>query len=276
VPHQGIISVTPDESRGLAYLSTCSDERPDSTHFVVLDLFKETYVDLMDCRHMYAFIAVDYKGRAYHPILGGDIARYDPETHKLERLKQTIDGRPPSPDSHLADEGAHPINWDISPDRKTLYAQPMSGNILYAYDLAAATDTLPGRSLGPALAGGTNTDCRALCVGPRGTVWCSVTAIPAPSAESELHIVRFRPGTDSTPVDLGRVFVSNPEFTAFKDADGKPLPFHGGFRTLTNGKMVTRHMSLGICEGRDGSLYLLEIQPYTVLKIAPSVLTQRQ
>jgi hypothetical protein len=28
VPHQGIISVAPDESRGLAYVSTCSDERP--------------------------------------------------------------------------------------------------------------------------------------------------------------------------------------------------------------------------------------------------------
>ncbi len=27
VPHHGIISITPDESRGVAYISTCSDER---------------------------------------------------------------------------------------------------------------------------------------------------------------------------------------------------------------------------------------------------------
>ena len=39
VPHQGIISVTPDESRGVAYISTCSDERPvESAHFLILDL----------------------------------------------------------------------------------------------------------------------------------------------------------------------------------------------------------------------------------------------
>src|SRR5207244_4087279 len=38
VSHQGIISVTPDESRGVAYISTCADTRPDGTHFMVLDL----------------------------------------------------------------------------------------------------------------------------------------------------------------------------------------------------------------------------------------------
>ncbi|HND51807.1 MAG TPA: hypothetical protein PLV92_05400, partial [Pirellulaceae bacterium] len=55
VPHQGIISIIADESRGLAYLSTCSDERPiESTHFVVLDLKTGQYRDLLDCRHMYA------------------------------------------------------------------------------------------------------------------------------------------------------------------------------------------------------------------------------
>ena len=39
VPHQGIISITPDEARGIAYISTCSDERPvESAHFLILDL----------------------------------------------------------------------------------------------------------------------------------------------------------------------------------------------------------------------------------------------
>ena len=51
---------------------------------------------------MYAFIVVDHLGRAYHPILGGDIARYDPRTDKLTRLKQTIDGQPPTAESLLA------------------------------------------------------------------------------------------------------------------------------------------------------------------------------
>ena len=61
---------------------------------MILDLKTGKYRDLLDCQHMYAFIVVDHLGRAYHPILGGDIARYDPKTDKLERLKQTIDGKP--------------------------------------------------------------------------------------------------------------------------------------------------------------------------------------
>ena len=32
VPHHGIISVMPDEERGIAYISTCSDDRPVETH----------------------------------------------------------------------------------------------------------------------------------------------------------------------------------------------------------------------------------------------------
>src|SRR5262249_24817535 len=95
VPHHGINSITPDESRGVAYISTCSDHRPgpgENSIFLILDLKTGKYRELMDTEHYYGFIVVDDKGRAYHPILGGDIARYDPATDKLERLKQTIDG----------------------------------------------------------------------------------------------------------------------------------------------------------------------------------------
>src|SRR5262249_991791 len=110
MPHQGIISVTPDESRHIAYVSTCSDDRPvDSSPFLILDLENGRYRDLMDCKHMYAFIVVDHLGRAYHPILGGEIARYDPRTATLTRLKQTIDGRRPAPESLLAHHESHPI-----------------------------------------------------------------------------------------------------------------------------------------------------------------------
>src|SRR5262249_28014556 len=104
IKHQGIISITPDESRDVAYISTCSDGHPaESSHFMILDLKTGKYRDLMDCNHIFAFIVVDHLGRAYHPIRGGDIARYDPKTDKVERLKQTIDGKAPTKESHLAD-----------------------------------------------------------------------------------------------------------------------------------------------------------------------------
>ena len=62
----------------------------------------------MDTEHSYGFIVVDYLGRAYHPILGGDIARYDPHSDKLERLRQTIPELPWLSRKRIQDE------WGVS------------------------------------------------------------------------------------------------------------------------------------------------------------------
>src|SRR5262249_54744914 len=153
--------------------STCSDGRPgpgENSHFLVLDLKKGTYRKLIDTKHVYGFIVLDHLGRAYHPMLGGDVVRYDPKADKIERLKQTIDSKAPTKESHLADAKSHPINWDVSPDGKALYSLPMSTNRLYAYDLTQKGNTLAGRSLGELVPGAKNTDCRAMCAGPKGTV----------------------------------------------------------------------------------------------------------
>lgn len=267
VPHHGINSITPDESRGVAYISTCADHRPgpgENAIFLVLDLNTGKYRELMDTEHYYGFIVVDHLGRAYHPILGGDIARYDPRTEKLERLKQTIDGKPPTEATRLALKKPDPINWDISPDGKTLYAQPMSGNSLFAYDLTSEGNTLPGRSLGTLIPDAKNTDCRALCVGPTGTAWCAVTE--QVDGVRLLHLVRYRPG-DKAPRDLGAVAVRNPAFTDFTGKDGKALPFHGGFTKLKNGKTVTRYVILGVCESKDGNVNILALHPYSLLQV---------
>jgi sugar lactone lactonase YvrE len=266
VPHQGISSITPDESRGVAYISTCADTRPDGSHFLILDLKTGKYRDLMDCRHMYAFIVVDHLGRAYHPILGGEIARYDPKTDKLERLKQTIDGQPPTKESLLALPESHPINWDISPDGKTLYCLAMSNNQLYAYDLTATGDTLPGRSLGVLIPGAKSTDCRAMCVGPTGEVWAAVTE-PAHKIQLQ-HLVRYRPG-DKAPQDLGPVAIQNPDYTSFTDKDGKPLPHHAGLHKMPDGTTTTKYVILGVCQGRDGRVYSLALSPLTLLQVQP-------
>jgi sugar lactone lactonase YvrE len=263
VPHQGIISVTPDESRNIAYVSTCTDDRPiDSSHFLILDLESGRYRDLMDCKHMYAFIVVDHLGRAYHPILGGEIARYDPRVGTLERLRQTIDGRPPTPESLLAHPESHPINWDIAPDRKTLYAVAMSGNQMYSYDLTAQGKILPGRRLGPLVAGAEATDCRALCVGPDGTVWAGVAAT-FPKSGQLLHVVRYRPG-DAAPTDLGPIALGNPDYTTFTDTAGKEKPHHHGVYRLEDGTLVPRYVIMGICAGSDGTVYVTMLYPFTV------------
>lgn len=262
IKHQGIISVTPDESRGIAYVSTCSDERPiESAHFMVLDLKTGTYRDLIDCRHMYAFIVLDNKGRAYHPMLGGDVVRYDPDKKKLVRINQTIDGKTPSDESLLANENTHPINWDVTPDRKTLYAIAMSGNQLYRYDLTATDKLLRGQSLGKLLPQAAKTDCRAMCVGPTGTVWAAVLEMG-----KRLHLVSYREG-DKAPRDHGELFVTNPDYTTFRDSAGKPNRWHHGMKKLPDGRMVPMY-HMGVCESRDGHVYLTVIYPYTLLKVS--------
>jgi hypothetical protein len=267
VPHQGIISFVADEARGLGYVSTCSDERPvESSHFLVLDLERGTYTDLLDTRHMYAFIVLDHLGRAYHPVQGGRIARYDPQRKQVELLRQEIDGQPPAPQSRLADPDTHPLNWDVSPDGKTLYCVPMSTNQLYAYDLTGSGEVLRGRSLGPLLPQAQATDCRALCVGPRGDVWAAVTQrkydIDLP------HLVHYRPGMDA-PRDLGPIAIRNPDYTQFTDASGKPLPWHHGIARLSDGTVTTRFVLMGVCQDLQGAVNILAIGPYTLLRLDP-------
>ncbi len=266
IKHQGIISVTPDEARGVAYVSTCSDERPvESAHFMILDLETGKYRDLLDTRHMYAFIVVDHVGRAYHPVLGGEIARYDPQTDKLTRLKQTIDGKPPTDDSLLAHPKSHPINWDMSPDRKTLYSVAMSGNQLFAYDLSAKGDTLVGRSLGNLIPTAESTDCRAMCVGPDGTVWAGVAAKFAGRGQF-LHLVSYRPGAKA-PTDHGPIAIGNPDYTKRTGEDGKALPYHHGIYNLKDGTLLPRYTIMGICAGADGTVYVTTLYPFTLQAI---------
>ena len=263
VKHQGIISVTPDESRGVAYVSTCSDERPiESTHFMVLDLKSGAYRDLLDCRHMYAFIVVDHKGRAYHPILGGQIARYDPDEDKLDRLTQTIDGVPPTAESMLADPKSHPINWEVSPDRRTLYSVAMSGNQLYSYDLTGNGKMIAGRRLGKLVETAEKTDCRALCVAPDGTVWAGVAAT-FPKRGQFLHVVSYRPG-DKAPVDHGPIAIGNPDYTKFTDDAGKALSYHHGVYRLKDETLLPRYVVMGICAASDGTVYVTTLCPFTV------------
>jgi hypothetical protein len=299
VPHEGINSITPDESRGVAYISTCSDGRPgpgESSHFLILDLKTGKYRNLIDTKHVYGFIVVDYLHRAYHPMLGGGIVRYDPKTDTLEHLKQTIDGKPPTKASNLANSevqvsvqkqassggsgplyhtqvtypAGHPINWDISPDGKTLYSQPMSTNQLYTYDLTQTGTTLNGKSLGEVVPGAKNIDCRAMCVGPKGTVW-SASTVNHPGIGYLPHLTSYKPG-DKAPRCHGIVSVSNPNFTTFTGKDDKPLPFHGGFVKLPSGVTTTRYVILGVCAARDGNVYLMALHPLSILQVAPSQL----
>ena len=80
----------------------------------------------------------------------------------------------------------------------------------------------------------------------------------APEGISLLHLVSHRPG-DAAPTDHGPVAIRNPDYTAFTDDQGKPLPFHGGLATMADGAVTTRHVILGVCEGLDKHVYILAL-----------------
>ncbi|MCI0639097.1 MAG: SMP-30/gluconolactonase/LRE family protein, partial [Gemmataceae bacterium] len=186
--HHGVISVTPDEKRGKIYVSTCDDGRPiESSHFMVYDMKTKEYRDLGETQHSYAFIVVDHKGRAYHPIRGGQVLRFDPDADKLEKLDVTVDGQP-APKA-ITKDGAI-LNWDWSPDKKTLWCVEMSTNELFSFDLTATGTSIPGKKHGPLLAKAKSTDCRAMCVGTSGKVWAAVTEQGLPGGQM-LHLVSY-------------------------------------------------------------------------------------
>jgi len=206
---------------------------------------------------------LDHKGRAYHPVRGGAVARWDPESRKLDRLPVTIDGK--APPAAFTKDGAI-LNWETSPDRKALYAVEMSTNGLYRFDLTAAGKTIPGTRLGdllPESAGKPRrTDCRAMCVGPDGAVWAAVTE-HAPGVLPQLHLVGYRPGAKA-PRDHGPVGIANPDFTTLTDARGKPKPWH--HTLVKKDGVLTPWVPMGVCAVADGSVYVTTIAPFTLLR----------
>ncbi len=261
--HHGVISVTPDEARGKIYVSTCDDGRPiESSHFMVYDLQTKTFKDLGETEHSYAFIVVDHQGRAYHPLRGGKVARYDPATDKVDKLDVTVDGQ--TAPKEITKDGAI-LNWDWSPDHKTLYTVEMSTNEVYSFDLTAKEAAIPGKSHGKLLPKAKRTDCRAMCVGPSGKMWAAVTEHGQPGGPM-LHLVSYTPGTKAPRVH-GKVAIANTNYTPFTDANGKPLPWHQAIRKEKDGTW-TPWVPMGVCEARDGSgVYVLTIAPFTLTKI---------
>src|SRR5262249_43157761 len=132
----------------------------------------------------------------------------------------------------------------------------------------ATGDTLPGRDLGLLVPTATDTDCRAMCAGPGGRVWASVTCSSAWGINLH-HIVSYTPG-DKAPKDHGPVSLKNPDYTPFTDGAGKPLPSHPGVFKTPDGTSTSKYVTLGVCQTKAGGVYVLMLSPYTVLEIAPA------
>ena len=148
------------------------------------------------------------------------------------------------------------IIWEISPDRKTLYAVAMSHNGLFSYDLIDSNHKLKGKSIGPLVKGAEKTDCRAMCVAPNGVVWAGVMAT-LPGQPELPRLVSFTPG-DAEPIDHGPIAIGNPKYS----------DFHGshqhGVHEPYGEQLVPRFVIMGICPASDETVYLTTLNPFTL------------
>ena len=104
-----------------------------------------------------------------------------------------------------------------------------------------------------------------MCVGPDGRVRAAVSETSAPQG-SLLHLVGYREG-DKAPRDHGPVGIANPDFTKLTTEDGKPKPLHHTIRKEKDGTL-TPWVPMGVCGAADGSVYLMTIAPFTLLRVA--------
>ena len=85
-----------------------------------------------------------------------------------------------------------------------------------------------------------------------------------------LNLVSFTPGSKS-PRDHGPIGVANPGFTRFTDDAGKPLPWHHTMVKRKDGTLAP-WQPMGVCEGQDGSVYVMTIAPFTLIRFSPEKL----
>ena len=149
--HHGIISVTPDEERGVAYISTCSDDgRPiEHSHFMVLDLKTRKYRDLGDMRAHLRLHRPRPPGPGLSPGARRHIVRYDPETDKLERLERDH-RRQAAAARRSRKDGAHPQLGHRRRTARRCGAVEMTTNALYSFDLTGEGGDDPRQARRPA------------------------------------------------------------------------------------------------------------------------------
>ncbi len=179
----------------------------------------------------------------------------------------TVDGRPAP--KEIAKDGAI-LNWDASPDGKTLWCVEMSTNQLFSFDLTPSGATIPGKRHGALLPHAKATDCRALAVAPKsGKVWMALTEQQRPGG-AMTHLVSYTPG-EAAPRDHGQVGIANPNYITLTDANGKLKPWHHTLRKEKDGTL-TPWQPLGIAAAADGSVYVETLAPLTIIRFTPEQL----
>ena len=264
---EGVIDVTPDETRGLIYVITCEHQ-----HWMLYDTkhpekgFRDLGPILRDQRNT----LIDRQGRATAITKDYEIARYDPASDKVTVDKLLVEGKPFA--EVVGPKAIHP-DWRLAADGKTAYLQLLNDLRLFEVDLGeGAGKPVVARSLGNRIEG-KNPDSRgSLAIASDGRVYSTVRIDNATGFGGGYlhHVVRYDPKAKNI-ADLGVITVKNPDFFDFKgvqakNPDGSLRPRHG-YHTLPDGTLTPLHVIMATIVAKDGTIYATTIYPFTLLKI---------
>ena len=271
-PGQGVGDVVADEARNALYVVTCEDE-----YWMKSDLAGKNFRWLGPQMFEYASTLIDARGRANSITTDYRLARYDPTNNKLTIQDVMVDGKKLDAPEYKDRTGWIP-SWAMTPDGKTAYLMRMSHPELYKLDLSGEMDkpmeaTMVGRMLNR-----DETDCRSgVSIGPDGKVYVAIARRndTGYGAGYQLnHLTRYDP-TAKKVDDLGVMVVENKGFFDFSPgADGQPKPFANGYQTLPDGTLTAQYQHLGSITASDGTVYVLILSPYTLLRISPAKIAQ--
>ena len=256
-PTEGIIDVTADEARGLIYIVTC-----ESQHWMLYSMKDKTFRELGPMLASYATTLLDAKGRAHVITKDFQLATYDPATDKVQ-VRPIYLGK-----EKWQSKTGYPIPiWTLAADGRTAYLILLSDPTLLRFDLLETGEDVKPADLGKMIEGKGPDSRSGLTIAPDGRIYALVSIHNETGfgGGSLHHLVRYDPKT-RTHEDLGVPALKNPDFFAWKGADGKPLPWSHGYQSLPDGTQTPLY-NQALIVTKDNTLYATFLYPFTLFRI---------
>ena len=260
----GVGDVTADESRGLLYV-VAERVKPDQPmRWLLGELKARKYRELGPQPTPYATTLIDKQGRA-NTLTDGDLrlAQYDPATGQVTLRDIELNGK-----KYVPPQKPPIPTWKLAADGRTAFMILISDATLIEIDLLSEGATVKAKSHGPMI-GGKGHDCRCgLDIGPDGRVYAVIRVNNDTKFGTGFlhHLVRFDPKAGKTQ-DLGVLAVKNPDFFPFGGTGGKAPPWSHGYHKLPDGTLTPLHHHMALTVGRDGTVYVMILYPFTLLRV---------
>jgi len=257
-PTEGVIDTVADEARGLIYVVTCENQ-----HWMLYSMKDKTYRELGPILAPYATTKIDAKGRAHVITKDFKLATYDPATDKVQVRPIYYGKELWQPRTNL------PIpNWSLASDKRTAYLSLLDDPTLLQFDLLDDNKDVKPVDCGKMIEGKGPDFRSGLAIAPDGRVYaliCVKNDTGFGATMALYHLLRYDPKT-KTHEDLGIPALKNPDFFAWKGADGKPLPWSHGYYTLPDGTQTPLYNQALIVTA-DNTLYATFLYPFTLFRI---------